>query len=68
MELPLEGGGGSVTYITLRAVLEAPKNGNAYGIATVFSDGSIAIDGVGNVPTCVIAGRASPSAGDTSAS
>lgn len=57
MNVSLEDGRRSVMYITLRAVLEAPRNGNAYATVTAYSDGSVAIDGVGTIPTCVIDGN-----------
>lgn len=50
---------GAVTYATFPAILEAPSDGNAFGILTAHSDGSIVIEAGTNSPvTCVIPGQA----------
>lgn len=43
-----------VTYMTLPAILEAPKGGNAYGVFTAYSDGCLSLEGVGDVSSCSI--------------
>lgn len=44
----------AVTYVTVPAILEAPRGGNAYGFITAYSDGSLSIEGVGNVFSCAV--------------
>lgn len=40
----------TTTHITLPAVLEAPKNGNAFATVSVYASGAIEIHGYGTVP------------------
>lgn len=57
----------AVTYVTVPAILEAPKDGNAYGFVTAFSDGCLTIDGVGDVFSCTVPGEPPAQAADTEA-